>query len=157
MKGEDTGSHPTAFTAQDPGRSPGGAGPGHAPTRPAGGSSERPRPLRSHPESPHHGCRALLFRFARLGIRDPRRGPGFMKRSQGPGQGPLAPDAGREPPGCSSRGAREQALPALLLPGSRVPGAGGPGARVLSASSSFLLSPAPISPLAFKARGYSPD
>ena len=59
--------------------------------------------------------------------------------------------------GCNSRGAREQALPALLLPGSRVPGAGGPGARVLSASSSFLLSPAPISPFAFKARGYSPD
>ena len=68
-------------------RSPGGAGPGHAPARPAGGSSEQPRPPRSHPASPHHGCRALLFRFARLRIRDPRRGPGFMNWSQGPGQG----------------------------------------------------------------------
>lgn len=55
-----------------------------------------PHPPRCHPASPHHGCRALLFRFARLGIRDPRRASGFMNRSQGPGQGPLAPDAGRE-------------------------------------------------------------
>lgn len=53
-------------------------------------------PLHCHPASPHHGCRALLFRFARLGIRDPRRETGFMNRSQGPGQGPLAPDAGRK-------------------------------------------------------------
>lgn len=53
-------------------------------------------PPRCHPASPHHGCRALLFRFARLGIRDPRRASGFMNPSQGPGQGPLAPDAGRE-------------------------------------------------------------
>lgn len=30
--------------AQEPAASPGGAGPGHAPARPAGGSSERPRP-----------------------------------------------------------------------------------------------------------------
>lgn len=53
-------------------------------------------PPRCHPASPHHGCRALLFRFARLGIRDPRRASGFMNRSQGPWQGPLAPDAGQE-------------------------------------------------------------
>lgn len=60
----------------------------------AAGSSRAPS--RCHPASPHHGCRALLFPFARFGIRDPRRGPGFMNRSQGPGQGPLAPSAGRE-------------------------------------------------------------
>lgn len=82
-----------------------------------------------------------------------------MNWSQGPGQGPLAPDTGREvgpgagrrswtpgggraapalppcgphplwapePLGCNSRGARQQALPAPLLPGSQVPGADGP-------------------------------
>lgn len=93
---QDTGSRPSPITPQGPGRSPAGRGFGHAPVRPAGGSSERPRPPRCQPASPHHGCRALLFRIASPGIRDPRRGPGFMNQSQGPGQGPLAPDTGRE-------------------------------------------------------------
>lgn len=90
------GTPPSRPHTPGPREKPGGAGPGHAPARPAGGGSEQPRPPRCHPASPHHGCRALLFRFARLGIRDSRRGPGFMSRSQGPRQGPLAPDAGRE-------------------------------------------------------------
>lgn len=174
---------------QEPGRSPAGRGLGLAPARPAGGSSERPRPPRCQPVSPHHGWRALLFRLARPGIPDPRRRAGFMSRSQGPGQEPLAPDAGREvgpgagrcsprpggdalPPPCLPvvhtpfglrsrwagivRGAREQALPAPLLPSVRVPGAGAPGRRCPPRLLSFLLSPAPISPLAFKASGSSP-
>lgn len=53
-------------------------------------------------------------------------------------------------------GASEQALPAPLCPGFGSEGQQDRGARVLStASSSFLLSPAPINPLAFKASGYS--
>ncbi|KAK7819048.1 hypothetical protein U0070_002360, partial [Myodes glareolus] len=79
-----------------PSRSPAGRSLGHAPARPAGGSSERPRPPRCQAASPHHGWRALRFRLARPGIPEPRRPAGFMSRSQGPGQGPLAPKAGQE-------------------------------------------------------------
>lgn len=81
---------------QHPGRSPAGRSLGHTPARPAGGSSERPRPPRCQAVSPHHGWRALRFRLARPGIPGPGRPAGSMSRSQGPGQGPLAPKAGQE-------------------------------------------------------------
>lgn len=200
------GVPPALLPAQDPAGSPGGAGPGCAPARPAGGSSERPRPPRSHPASPQPGWRALPPGSARRAIRGRSRAAGFMSRAPGPGRGlrlptpaerwvpgrgaspraaagrgraacpaePGAPRAARArpprvhtPSGLRSRGAaavggaRGRALPAPLLPGSRVPGAGGRGRRrprrgrrrlLLAGCSHLRLVSAP----AFKAGGSSP-
>lgn len=81
------GVPPALLPAQDPAGSPGGAGPGCAPARPAGGSSERPRPPRSHPASPQPGWRALPPGSARRAIRGRSRAAGFMSRAPGPGRG----------------------------------------------------------------------
>lgn len=114
-----------------------------------------------------------------------------MSRSQGPRQGPLAPDAGREvgpgavaapeagrgraapalpprgphplwapePRGWSSRGCARAGATSPVSARHRGPrGRGTPRACPPAAAAAFsLLSPAPVSPLAFKASGCSPD
>ena len=90
-------------------------------------------------ETPDEDQDHELVSGARAGASGSRRWPRGGSRGGSPlvdaGRGraaPALPPCGPhplwapEPLGCSSRGARQQALPAPLLPGSQVPGADGP-------------------------------